>query len=107
MLKRLGRRKNEANRENLDRGWPHIDITFLDEDDHNETDTFFRTPVVPRVGESITLDGYFQRRGVFVVERVEYAFCCERRQAGWARDVWRSRRRVRSECSDAITKIDI
>ena len=87
MLKRLGRRKNEANREDPDRGWPHIDIMFLDEDDHDVTDTFFRTPVVPRVGESITLDGYFQRRGVFVVERVEYAFCCERRQAGWVRDV--------------------
>ena len=53
MLKRLGRRKNESGREDLDRGWPHIDIMFLDEDDHDVTDTFFRTPVVPRVGESM------------------------------------------------------
>ena len=87
MLKRRGRRKNEANREDLNRGWPHIDITFLDEDDHDETDTFFRSPVVPRVGERLSLDGYFQRQGVFVVERVEYAFFCESRRAGWARDV--------------------
>ena len=67
--------------------WPHIDIIFLDEEEHDETDTFFLTPVVPRVGETITLDGYFERRGTFVVECVEYMFFCESRQAGWARDL--------------------
>ena len=33
------------------------------------------------------LDGDFRRRGAFVVERVEYTFCCEGREAGWVRDV--------------------
>ena len=73
--------------EDPDRHGPSVDIIFLDEDEHDETDTFFRTPVIPRIGESITLDGYFERRGTFVVECVEYTFCCESRQAGWARDV--------------------
>ncbi len=27
------------------------------------------------------------RRGAFVVERVEYLFCCESREAGWVRDM--------------------
>ena len=67
-----------------------IDIIFLDEpkDDRDEVNTFMRSPVVPRVGEVVTLDGYFRRGGAFVVERVEYLFCCESRsEAGWVRDL--------------------
>ena len=33
------------------------------------------------------IDGHFRRCGTFVVERVEYAFCCDRREAGWVRDL--------------------
>jgi len=44
-------------------------------------------PMLPRVGETVTLDGDFRQRGAFVVERVEYSFCCDNRQAGWVRDL--------------------
>ena len=46
-----------------------------------------QVPIIPRVGETVMLDGDFRRRGAFVVERVEYTFCCESRQAGWVRDL--------------------
>ena len=46
-----------------------------------------QVPMLPRVGETIMLDGDFRRRGAFVVERVEYTFCCDRREAGWVRDL--------------------
>ena len=46
-----------------------------------------QVPMVPRVGEMITLDGHFRRRGAFVVERVEYTFCCDSRVNGWVRDL--------------------
>ncbi len=66
-----------------------IDIVFLDEaeDERDEVDTFMCVPMLPRVGETVTLDGDFRRRGAFVVERVEYMFCCESREAGWVRDL--------------------
>ena len=69
--------------------WPHIDIVFLDipADEHDETDTFFQSPVVPREGETVNLDGDFQRCGAFVVEKVEYAFRCDGRHRGWVRDL--------------------
>ncbi len=69
--------------------WPDIDIVFLDEeeDDRDEVDTFMCVPMLPRVGETVTLDGDFRRRGAFVVERVEHMFCCEGRVAGWVRDL--------------------
>ena len=44
-------------------------------------------PMLPRVGETITLDGHFRRRGAFVVERVEHVFCCDSRVAGWVQDL--------------------
>ncbi len=44
-------------------------------------------PIMPRVGETIRLDGDFRRRGAFVVERVEYLLCCDSRAAGWVRDL--------------------
>ncbi len=44
-------------------------------------------PILPRVGETVTLDGDFRRRGAFVVKRVEYMFCCDSRAAGWVRDL--------------------
>ncbi len=69
--------------------WPHIDIIFLDqaEGERDEVDTFMRVPIIPRVGETIMLDGDFRRRGAFVVERVEHMFCCEGREAEWVRDL--------------------
>ncbi len=44
-------------------------------------------PIIPRIGETIRLDGDFRRRGAFVVERVEYMLCCDSRAAGWVRDL--------------------
>ncbi len=69
--------------------WPDIDIVFLDEPEgeRDEVDTFMHAVIMPRVGETIRLDGDFRRRGAFVVERVEYLFCCESRVAGWVRDL--------------------
>ncbi len=66
-----------------------IEIVFLDvsEDEHDEVDTFMHVPIMPRVGETVTLDGNFRRRGAFVVERVEHMFCCDSRRAGWVRDL--------------------
>ncbi len=66
-----------------------IEIVFLDvsEDEHDEVDTFMHVPIMPRVGETVTLDGNFRRRGAFVVERVEHMFCCDSRTAGWVRDL--------------------
>ena len=86
MLKALTRRRKAHPDAPL---WPHIDILFLDEpeDERDEVDTLMRVPVVPRVGETVMLDGHFRRRGAFVVERVEYIFCCDRREAGWVRDL--------------------
>ncbi len=64
-----------------------IEIFFLDEaeDERDEVDTFMHIPLLPRVGETVMLDGDFRRRGAFVVERVEYMFCCDSRAAGWVR----------------------
>ena len=73
--------------------WPHLDILFTDEEEadgsisYDETNTYFQTPVIPREGETITLDGDFRRRGTFTVERVEYTFCCDGRHRGWVRDL--------------------
>ncbi len=69
--------------------WPDIDIVFLDEaeDDRDEVDTFMHVPIIPSVGETIRLDGDFRRRGAFVVERVEYMFCCQSRVVGWVHDL--------------------
>ena len=66
-----------------------IEIVFLDEpqDERDEVDTFMHVPIMPRVGETIRLDGDFRRRGAFVVERVEYLLCCDSRSAGWVRDL--------------------
>ncbi len=67
-----------------------IDNVFLDEaeDERDEVDTFMDVPIIPRIGETITLDGDFRRCGTYVVERVEYVYCCERRSAhGWVRDL--------------------
>ena len=66
-----------------------IEIVFLDEAEGelDDVDTFMRVPMLPRVGETVMLDGDFRRRGAFVVERVEHTFCCESRQAGWVRDL--------------------
>ena len=86
MFTRKTKQKQEEN-ERKDLDWPSVDITFLDEEEHDEVDTFFRTPFIPRVGEILTLDGYFVRSGTFVVERVEYMFFCETREAGWVRDL--------------------
>ena len=65
--------------------WPDVEIVFLDEpeDEHDGVDTLMHIPIMPRVGETIRLDGNFRRRGAFVVERVEHMFCCDSRQAGW------------------------
>ncbi len=68
--------------------WPDIDIVFLDEPEGvDDVDTFMQVPIIPRVGETVTLDGDFRQRGAFVVERVEYSFCCDNRVAGWVRDL--------------------
>ena len=69
--------------------WPDIEIVFLDEpeDERDEVDTFMHAVIMPRVGETIRLDGDFRRRGAFVVERVEYLLCCDSRSAGWVRDL--------------------
>ena len=66
-----------------------IEIFFLDEaeDERDDVDTFMHVPMLPRVGETVMLDGDFRRRGAFLVERVEHTFCCESRQAGWVRDL--------------------
>ncbi len=39
--------------------WPDIDIVFLDEPEgeRDEVDTFMHVPILPRVGETVTLDG--------------------------------------------------
>lgn len=69
--------------------WPHIEFLLLDEpeEERDEVDTFMQVPMVPRVGETVMLDGHFRRRGTFVVERVEYTFCCDSRVRGWVRDL--------------------
>ena len=69
--------------------WPHIEIMFLDEqeDELDGVDTLMQVPMLPRVGETVMLDGDFRRRGAFVVERVEHMFCCDSREAGWVRDL--------------------
>ena len=38
--------------------WPDIEIVFLDEaeDERDEVDTFMHVPMLPRVGETVTLD---------------------------------------------------
>ena len=91
MLKALTRRrKPEAQPQaRPDPDWPYIEILFLDETEEErvEIDTFMQVPIIPRVGETIMLDGHFRRRGTFVVERVEYTFCCDSRVAGWVRDL--------------------
>ena len=93
MFKRRTRRSRQAQptgppQDGLAPEWPYLDIVFLDEDGaRSETDTFFQAPVVPRAGETLTLDGDFQRCGTFVVERVEYLFSCERRDDGWLREL--------------------
>ena len=69
---------------------PYLDILFLDELDggeRDEVDTFMPVPTIPRAGETVTLDGDFRRCGAYVVERVEYVYCCERRSNGWVRDL--------------------
>ncbi len=53
----------------------------------DDVDTFMQVPIIPRVGETIMLDGHFRRCGAFVVERVEYTFCCDSRVAGWVHDL--------------------
>ena len=92
MLKALTRRRKSQAQPQArpDPDWPYIEILFLDEPDddgRDEVDTYMQIPIIPRVGETIMLDGYFRRRGTFVVERVEYTFCCDRREAGWVRDL--------------------
>ena len=66
-----------------------IEIVFLDEaeDERDDVNTFMHVPIMPRVGETIRLDGDFRRRGAFVVERVEHMLCCDSRAAGWVRDL--------------------
>ena len=85
MFKALTRRRPAR----PDPTWPHIEIMFLDEQEgeRDEVDTFMQVPMLPRIGETVTLDGDFRRRGAFVVERVEHMFCCESREAGWVRDL--------------------
>ena len=70
--------------------WPHLDLVFSGEgpeEIRDETDAFFHSPVIPREGETITLDGDFQRCGSFIVDHVDYTFCCDGRQNGWAKDL--------------------
>ena len=69
MLKALRRRRPRPEAPPFD-----IDIVFLDEpeDERDEVDTFMHVPIMPRVGETVMLDGDFRRRGAFVVERVEH-----------------------------------
>ena len=89
MLKALTRRRKAQAQARPDPDWPHIEILFLDEseDERDEANTLMRVPMVPRAGETVMLDGDFRRRGTFVVERVEYTFCCDRREVGWVRDL--------------------
>ncbi len=85
MLKAL-RRRRTARRE----AQPFdIDIVFLDEPEgeRDDVNTFMHVPMLPRVGETVMLDGDFRRRGAFVVERVEHMFCCDSRVAGWVREL--------------------
>jgi len=70
MLKALTQRPNRPEAP----PWPHIDIIFLDASEGKRygVNTFMQVPMLPRVGETITLDGDFRRRGTFIVERVEH-----------------------------------